>query len=218
MSVDAAMLSRRLREGDAVGVRKAVLRALACGASAETVLREGLLDAMSDVGEEFRRHRIYVPEVLVAVRALRAGIETLGPALGGLPGGAAAGTIVLGTVGGDLHAIGKDLVGLMAEGAGFRVVDLGVDQPPERFVQAAHRHGADLVGLSALLSGPLAGLKKTVETLRRDGPPGLRVCVGGAAVDRAFAERIGADGWAPDAPSAIELFRSLVPAGEGEAP
>jgi 5-methyltetrahydrofolate--homocysteine methyltransferase len=208
MTVNAAVLNRKLREGDAVGVRQAVRRSLASGASAETLLREGLLDAMAAVGEEFRRHRIYVPEVLVAARALRAGIEALRPALG--EGPEDAGTLVLGTVRGDLHALGKDLVGLWAQGAGFRVVDVGVDQPAARFVRAAREHGADLVGLSALLTGPLAAVEETIVALRRDGPPGLRVCVGGAAVDAAFAGRIGADGWAPDAPAAVELFRSLV--------
>jgi 5-methyltetrahydrofolate--homocysteine methyltransferase len=174
------------------------------------VLEEGLIAGMSVVGEDFKHNRIYVPEVLIAARAMKAAMELLKPLLTRSSTSKPVATIVMGTVKGDLHDIGKNLVCMMAEGAGFKVVNIGVDQSAENFVHAAREHSADIVGLSALLTTTMMYMKTVVETMQREGLGHVRICVGGAPMSRMFAEEIGADGYAADASGAVDLFKSLV--------
>ena len=166
---------------------------------------------MNVVGEDFKHNRLYVPQVLVAARAMKAGMAVLKPLL--IEGGrtSSAGTIVMGTVKGDLHDIGKNLVCMMAEGAGFTMVDLGVDQSKEKFIAAIREHNAGIVGMSALLTTTMPYMKVVIDALREEGMENVKVCVGGAPVSDMFAEEIGADGYGADAASAVELFKELYP-------
>jgi 5-methyltetrahydrofolate--homocysteine methyltransferase len=181
---------------------------------------QGILDAliagMDDVGQRFQRGEIFVPEMLVAARAMKESMALLEPLLvqAGL---APAFTAVIGTVQGDLHDIGKNLVAMMWKGANFRVVDLGTNVPPEAFVAAAREHAARVVGLSALLTTTMPAMQRTVEALRAAELEGVKVVVGGAPITQAWADEIGADGFAPDAAEAVAMVRRLV-AAWGEAP
>jgi len=197
-------------EGNRAGVEAAVRQALKGGIAPGAILTEGLVAAMSEVGARFERQEFYVPEMLVAARAMQAGLALLKPQLvqAGVP---AAGKIVLGTVKGDLHDIGKSLVGMMLEGAGFEVIDLGTDVPPARFAEVVREQGARLVGLSALLTTTMQNMKSTIEALEDLGVRDqVKVMVGGAPVTEAFAREIGADGFAPDASRAVALARGLL--------
>jgi 5-methyltetrahydrofolate--homocysteine methyltransferase len=164
---------------------------------------------MNVVGEDFKHNRLYVPQVLVAARAMKAGLAVLKPLLVSSGSSREIGTVVMGTVKGDLHDIGKNLVCMMAEGAGFKVVDLGVDQTAQNFLTAARDHGAHIVGMSALLTTTMTYMKTVIDAFRSEGLEHIRLCVGGAPVSRMFADEIGADGYAADAASAVELFKSL---------
>jgi 5-methyltetrahydrofolate--homocysteine methyltransferase len=210
MSEALADLAQKLYTGDAGAVVALVERALAEGEGALTILNQGLLPAMESVGRDFKAGDLFIPEVIVAARAMHAGVEVLKPLLAG-EGLRSAGKIVLGTVKGDLHDIGKKLVSIMMQGAGFEVVDLGHDVPPDRFVQAVREEKPGLVGLSALLSTTMPMMKTTLVALEQAGLRGaVKVLVGGAPVTRAWAEEIGADGYAPDAVSAVDRARELV--------
>jgi len=174
------------------------------------VLKGGLLAGMDQVGVDFRDGELFVPEVLVAARAMHAGMDVLRPLLaeGDVP---LAGKVVVGTVEGDLHDIGKNLVAMMLEGGGFEIVDLGADISPDKFIEAVKMEQPQLIGLSALLTTTMPAMKRTIDALVEAGlREQVKVMVGGAPVTRAFADEIGADGYAPDAASAVELARSLV--------
>lgn len=184
-------------------------KALSEGIPADTILQEGLIDAMREVGQLFEEGEFFVPEMLVAARAMKASLELLKPHLideGHKP----IGTVAIGTVQGDLHDIGKSLVAMMLEGGGFEVVDLGVDVTPEKFVQAV-QDGAQVVAVSALLTTTMTNIKKVVEGIKEAG---LRdqtvIMVGGAPVTQHFADEIGADGYSPDASSAVRKTRELL--------
>ncbi len=179
------------------GAAEICLAALAAGVSPEDVLRRGLVAGMQRVGERFARGEAFIPEVLLAAKAMRAALAHLEPRLAKEEAGR-RGTVVLGTVAGDIHDLGKNLVGMVLQGAGWRVVDLGVDVSADRFAQAVRAEHPRVVGLSALLTTTMAHLGPTVERLRREAP-GLPVYVGGAPVTPEFAERIGAAGTFPDA-------------------
>jgi len=199
-----------LQRGQASKVREAAERALADGCAAAEILNEGLVSAMAIVGERFKRNEVYVPEVMVAARAMTAGLEVIKPILV-QTGAPPAGRIVIGTVRGDLHDIGKNLVRMMYEGAGFHVVDLGVDVSPTAFVDAVRREKPDLLGMSALLTTTMPAMKSTIEALEQAGVRGqVRVMVGGAPVTARYAEEIRADGYAPDATTAVEVGRALI--------
>jgi 5-methyltetrahydrofolate--homocysteine methyltransferase len=160
------------------------------------------------VGEKFSSGELFVPEMLMAAQAMKAGLEILKPLLSS--GQAhAKGTVVIGTVKGDLHDIGKNLVAMMLEGAGFEVVDLGVDVASEKFVQAAAERKADVVALSALLTTTMPAMQRTVAAVKEAGLSS-RTIIGGAPVTQAYAERVGADGYSPDAPGAVRLVKKLV--------
>ena len=209
---DYALMNQLLFEGKHVEVRAMTEAALAEGLAVRDVLEDGLIAGMKVVGEDFKHNRVFVPEVLLAARAMKAGMEVLKPLLTDRDGAASTGTIVMGTVKGDLHDIGKNLVGMMAEGAGFEVVDLGTDTSAEEFVAAAREHGADIVGMSALLTTTMVYMPTVVAAMKEAGLDGVKICIGGAPVGPEFRDRIGADGYAADAASAVQLFKSLVPA------
>ncbi len=203
-------IAEALEQGDDATVARLTDEAIGAGAVPATVLEQGLIAGMRVVGDRFRTHEIFLPEVLLAARAMQAGLARLKPLLvqGAVP---SAGKVVLGTVRGDLHDIGKNLVGIMLQGAGFQVVDLGKDVAPERFVDAAVTEGASLIGMSTLLTTTMAGMREVVEILRRRELGGkVRTIVGGAPVSAEFAREIGADAYAFDAASAVERVRSLL--------
>ncbi len=205
-------IAQSLRDGDDEQVSALTRRAMAEGAPAARILEEGLIAGMSVVGEQFRIHEIFLPDVLLAAKAMYAGLDLLQPVLAGA-GVPTLGTVVIGAVQGDLHDIGKNLVGIMLKGAGFRVIDLGADVPPERFVEAALREDAAVVGMSALLTTTMPVMRRVVELIRDRGLAGrLRTIVGGAPVTAEFAREIGADAYGFDAASAVERVRSLVTA------
>lgn len=196
-------------DGNAPAVQAGVQAALASGASADTILQDALIKAMQEVGRRYEIGDLYVPEMLIAARAMQAGLNVLKPLL--VAGGVqAAGRVAIGTVHGDLHDIGKNLVGMMLEGAGIEVKDLGNDVPPEKFVQAA-QDGAQIIAMSALLTTTMASMKKTIDALEKAGVRNkVKVIIGGAPVTSAYAKQIGADGYAPDASSASRLVKELV--------
>ena len=214
---DYALLNQCLYEGKAKEVEQLVRDALAEGRPAQEILAEGLIAGMSVVGEDFKHNLVYVPEVLIAARAMKAGMAVLKPLLS-VAGAVdvSAGRLLMGTVRGDLHDIGKNLVGMMAEGAGFVVKDIGVDQGVEKFLAAADEFKPDIIGLSALLTTTMTYMKTVVDRFKAEGRGHLKIAIGGAPVSQMFADEIGADGYAGDASSAVDLFLHLV--GKGPAP
>ena len=196
--------------GDRTAVEAGVRAAMDAGQPVASILNEALIAGMKEVGERFERQDFYVPEMLVAARAMQAGLTILKPHLvqAGVP---AAGKVVIGTVKGDLHDIGKSLVGMMLEGAGFEVIDLGTDVGPEKFGEAVRTHKPQLVGMSALLTTTMQNMKSALEALEDLGVRNqVKVMVGGAPVTDVFAKEIGADGYAPDASRAVTLAKSLL--------
>jgi 5-methyltetrahydrofolate--homocysteine methyltransferase len=197
-------------DGDARAVDRLVPQALQEGISAESLLKEALISAMAEVGARFESGDYYVPEMLISARAMKVGLEHLRPLLVAQDV-KPAGKIVVGTVKGDLHDIGKNLVAIMLEGAGFQVIDLGVDVTPEKFIQAVRENGADLVGLSALLTTTMTNMKSTIDAIKAAGLyDQVKVIIGGAPVSQAFADQIGAHGFAPDASAAATLAAHLI--------
>lgn len=184
---------------------------LAHGTGLQAILNDALIAAMDEVGDLFSRGSLFVPEMLMAARAMKAGLEVLRPLLTETDT-KPAGTIVLGTVHRDLHDIGKNLIGMMLEGAGFAVVNLGVDVPPEKFLKAVGEHHPDVICMSALLTTTMPNMGRTIQLLRKEGWNG-HVMVGGAPVNQEFADAIGADGFAADAPAAVELARRMIGTG-----
>lgn len=203
-------IGENLINGQAPKVRELTQAALDKGIEIEKILNEGLIAGMMEVGERFKREEIYLPEVLFAARAMKAGMEVLEPLL--LSAGAQPrGKIILGTVKGDVHDVGKNLVGIMLKGAGFEVIDLGVDIAPEKFIDAAKEQGARLIGMSALLGTTIPVMKSTIEALEAAGLKGqIRTMIGGAIVTQSYADKIGADGYAPDAASAVDKAKELL--------
>jgi 5-methyltetrahydrofolate--homocysteine methyltransferase len=185
-----------------------VEKELVGGTDVNKILQEGLIAAMDTVGKSFSDGELFVPEMLMAAQTMKAGLEILKPKLGS-DGQASAGVVVIGTVKGDLHDIGKNLVGMMLEGGGFDVHDLGVDVKPEAFVACAKDKKADIVGMSALLTTTMPSMEETVAALKEAGLGNVKTMIGGAPVTQAFAEKIGASGYSEDAPSAVELARRL---------
>jgi 5-methyltetrahydrofolate--homocysteine methyltransferase len=174
------------------------------------ILTEGMISAMKEVGRLFEEGEYFVPEMLISARAMQAGLALLKPYLVQAKV-ASAGKVVVGTVKGDLHDIGKNLVAMMLEGSAFEIVDLGVDVSPEKFVEAVKTHQPQIVGLSALLTTTMPNMKATIEALRAVGlRDQVKVIIGGAPITEAYARDIGADGYAPDASRAVTLAKSLV--------
>jgi 5-methyltetrahydrofolate--homocysteine methyltransferase len=202
-------MNQTLYEGRAPQIKEMTEQALAEGRGPHEVLQEGLIAGMSVVGEDFKHNRVYVPQVLIAARAMKAGMAVLKPLLSASDGMTSLGTVIMGTVKGDLHDIGKNLVGMMAEGAGFKIVDLGVDQSADKFIAAVREHNASIVGMSALLTTTMPYMRVVIEALKSAGLEHVKVCVGGAPVSQTFAEEIGADGYGQDATRAVELFKEM---------
>ena len=203
-------ISEFLQKGRAKNVKALVEQALAEGVDAKVILNEGLLDGMMIIGGKFKRNEVFVPEVLVAARAMNAGMAILEPKLVEI-GNEPIGKAVIGTVKGDLHDIGKNLVVMMYKGAGFEVIDLGVDVEPATFIEKAEEVGADVIGMSALLTTTMQNMKETLDLLNEKG---LRdkyiVMIGGAPINDSFAEEIGADFYTSDAASAAEVAKEAV--------
>lgn len=211
--MDLKEIADNLIKGKAPEVKELVQKAIDEGEDVEKVLNEGLVAGMSVVGAKFKANEFYVPEVLIAARAMKAGMGILRPILAekNIKG---IGTIVLGTVRGDLHDIGKNLVAMMLEGAGFEIIDLGVDVSPEKFIETAKEKKADVVGLSALLTTTMPSMKDVVKAVGDSGlKDKVKVMIGGAPLTQSYADEIGADGYAPDAASAVDEVKQLLGAG-----
>ena len=207
---DLKQIAENLIQGKAEKVKELVQKAVDEGEDVEKILNEALLAGMSVVGDKFKRNEFYVPEVLIAARAMKAGMEVIRPFLAqkNIKG---EGTVVIGTVKGDLHDIGKNLVGMMLEGAGFEVVDLGVDIPAEKFVEEIKKTDAQIVGMSALLTTTMPAMKDVIAALTKESVrKNVKVMIGGAPVTQDYADEIGADGYAPDAASAVDKAKQLI--------
>jgi 5-methyltetrahydrofolate--homocysteine methyltransferase len=197
-------------EGKLEAIASLTQQALSEGLEAKTILESGLMPGMDHVGAEFKAGNMFVPEVLRSARVMLAGLEILRPLLV-QSGAKMAGRIVLGTVRGDLHDIGKNLVGMMCEGVGFEVKDVGNDVPPEEFVAAVKEFSPDIVAMSALLTTTMRAMEETIKALQAAGVRDkVKIMIGGAPVTQLFADQIGADGYASNAASASELARKLV--------
>jgi 5-methyltetrahydrofolate--homocysteine methyltransferase len=203
-------ISEELQRGNFEQLPEFVQQALDAGIPPSRILKNGLVVGMSVVGEQFQNDEIFLPEVLISARAMQAGMTVLRPKL--MEAGVKlAGKIVVGTVRGDIHDIGKNLVAMLLEGAGFQVIDLGIDVSSEKFVEAVKSNQADVVGLSALLTTTMPRMKEVIESLQEAGLRNqVKIIVGGAPVTDEFAKEIGADCFAPDASTAVERVRELV--------
>jgi 5-methyltetrahydrofolate--homocysteine methyltransferase len=210
MSEIITNLKEDLYNGKVDEVAAATQKALNEGMSAGEILNHGLIAGMDIVGRDFKSGVLFIPEVILCARAMHAGLDVLRPLLIET-GNTSLGKVVIGTVAGDLHDIGKNLVSMMLEGAGFEIIDLGTDVQPEEFVEIARAEGANLVGMSALLTTTMLSMKSTIDALSEAGlRDSVRVLVGGAPVTANFAEQIGADAYAADAAAAVDTARSLI--------
>ncbi len=210
MSAEINAVFEAVVAGDKTAAAEAVRDALAGGAPVDRILSQGLIAGMTAVGERFECGDYFVPDMLLAARAMQAGLDLLRPLLQ-QANVQPAGRVVIGTVQGDLHEIGKNLVVMMLEGAGYPVTDLGVDVAPERFVEAVRAGPPDVLAMSALLSTTIPGMRRTVEALQAAGLRGqVKVIVGGAPVTEQYARQVGADGYAADASQTPALVRSLL--------
>ena len=213
---DYALMNQCLYEGKAKEVEQMTRDALEAGRPVKEVLEEGLIAGMSVVGEDFKHNILYVPEVLIAARAMKAGMSVLKPLLTAKDGSTSStGRLLMGTVRGDLHDIGKNLVCMMAEGAGFQVKDIGVDQSLEKFLAAADEFKPDIIGMSALLTTTMTYMKTVIDGFQEQGRTDIKMTIGGAPISQMFADEIGADGYGSDASSAVDLFLKLVGKGDG---
>ncbi len=207
--MDLEALYDAVIQGNAGAVEQGVRAALEAGVPADKILSEALIPAMAEVGRLFEAQEYYVPEMLISASAMQAGVNVLRPLLvesGAKP----TGKVVLGTVKGDLHDIGKNLVGMMMEGAGFQVIDLGVDVNADKFIEAI-RDGAQLIGMSAMLTTTMPNMKTIIDGIEAAGlRDRVKVIVGGAPLNQAYAEQIGADGYAPNASAAARLAQELL--------
>jgi 5-methyltetrahydrofolate--homocysteine methyltransferase len=209
MSAIYERLSTAVLEGKEDKVPNLVQKGLDEGLPPKDILDNGVIVGMDEVGARFKRGDMFVPEVLMAAKSMQAGMNVLRPEL--IASGAQLiGTIVMGTVKGDLHDIGKNLVGMMCEGAGFEVIDLGFNVEPEKFIQAIKEHQPNIVGMSALLTTTMRAMGHTINAIEEAGlRDQVKIMVGGAPVDAEFAERIGADGYGSNAPSGSDLAKRL---------
>ena len=173
------------------------------------IINNGLIAGMNVVGVRFKNNEMFVPEVMVAAKAMKQGVELVSSliAAGDMP---TAGTVLLGTVKGDLHDIGKNLVGIMLESSGYKIIDIGIDKSPEEFVSAIKEHQPQIMGMSALLTTTMLHMKDTIELMKEEGQENVKAIVGGAPISQDFADEVGADGYAPDAASTVDLCNSLL--------
>ncbi len=210
MNEKYAALYNAILEGDVAGAQDGVQAALAAGLEPGIILAEGMIAAMKEVGRLFEEGEFFVPEMLISARAMQAGLTLLKPHL--LSSDVkSAGKVAIGTIKGDLHDIGKNLVALMLEGAGFEIIDLGVDVTPDKFVEAVATGGADIVAFSALLTTTMPNMKATIDAIQQAGlRDKVKIIIGGAPVTQEYANQIGADGFASDASRAVSLAQSLL--------
>ena len=210
MSNILEQMQKDLYEGKFDEVESATKTALDQGMAAQEILNNGLIAGMNVVGRDFKAGDLFIPEVLMCAKAMHAGLDVLRPLLAE-SGAESLGKVILGTVAGDLHDIGKNLVSMMLKGAGFEIVDLGTDVKPEQFVTAVRDEGADLIGMSAMLTTTMLSMKSTIAALEEAGiRDKVKVIVGGAPVTSKFAQDIGADSYAPDAGAAVDTARNLL--------
>lgn len=203
-------LAAEVIKGEAGVVKNLTEEALSQNISAEEVLNSGLVAGMNVIGEQFKSNEIFIPEVLVAARAMKAGMQIIRPLLAEA-NVEPLGKIIIGTVGGDLHDIGKNIVAMLLEGAGFEVVDLGADVTKEKFLEFAEKENPDVLGMSALLTTTMVFMKDMVQSLEESGlKDKIKVIVGGAPITQSYADEIRADGYAPDAASAVDLVKSVM--------
>lgn len=219
-SFDYPTMARALILGDKDTVARKTQEGLALGLDPKDLIFKGLIPGMDVVGEKFRRNEYYVPQVLLSARAMYAGLDLLKPLITASKTAEYVGTVVIGTAQGDLHDIGKNLVAMMLEGAGFEVHNLGRDVAPETFVAAVQEHSAKIVGISALMTTTMPAMKRTIDALIKSGlRDRVKVMVGGAPVSQAYADEIGADGYAKDSTLAVikakELLGIAAEAAEG---
>ena len=206
---DLQAITETLITGDGDKLQELVKEALAAGTPANQILQKGLIVGMDIVGEKMESGDMFIPEVLMAAQAMSISVEILKPLLAEGES-ASAGKVIIGTVKGDLHDIGKNLVVMMMESAGFEVIDLGVDVDPAKFVEAIRENKPSIVGLSALLTTTMPMMKKSIESIEESGlRDSLKIIVGGAPVNQAFADEVGADGYAPDAGSASKMAKAM---------
>jgi len=205
---DLEALSEAIISGDQNTAIEITNSALAEGTMPKTILDNGLIAGMDTIGERFKKNEVYIPEVLIAARAMKAAMQILEPELA-KAGVEPIGKLVIGTVQGDLHDIGKNLVAMLMKGAGFEVVDLGVDVSPENFVEQVRQNNAALLGLSALITTTMPSMEKTIKAVKDAGLP-VKVMIGGAPVTQNYADKIAADGYSPDAASAVDLAKTLI--------
>jgi len=207
---DLKGLAESIISGNMARAKELTQAAIQEGVDPQKILNEGLIAGMNVVGEKFKKNEFYVPEVLIAARAMHAGMDILKPILS-QSGIEPIATVVMGTVKGDLHDIGKNLVVMMLEGAGFKVIDVGVDADPEKFISAIQENNAKLMGMSALLTTTMPSMKTTIEVLKSKGiRDRVKIMVGGAPLTQEYADEIGADGYAPDAASAVDKAKQLL--------
>ena len=205
-------INRSVMEGSGDSVEELTRQALDQAVEVKTILNEGLVAAMDVVGQRFESGELFIPEMLIAALAMTRGLDVLRP-LFAESGIKSRGTIIIGTVKDDIHSIGKSLVSMMAEGAGFKMIDLGVDVAPEQFVRSVKEEGAQLVSMSALLTTTMPSMKATIEALEKDGlQHKVKTLIGGAPVTEEYADKIGADGYAADAAGAVRKAKELVQA------
>ena len=208
--VDGEKFYTAISQGKVEDVKKLTQGALDSGQKAEDILKEGLLPAMEQIGVKFKNNEIYIPEVLIAARAMHAGMGILKPILARSNAHQAA-KVIIGTVKGDLHDIGKNLVAMMLEGGGFEVIDLGIDVSADKFVEAIKKHHPQVVGMSALLTTTMREMKSILEAIQEAGlRKQVKAMIGGAPVTDRYAKEIGADGYAPDAATAVDIVKSFV--------
>lgn len=209
MSAVLEEISRFLQQGRVPSVKEQVSKAVAEGISAEDILENGLLAGMNVIGEKFKNNKVFIPEVMLAARAMNAGLEILKPLLAE-SGVETKGTVVIGTVKGDMHDIGKNLVKMMLEGKGLKVIDLGTDVPAAKYLSAAEQNGARIIACSALLTTTMQEMQNVVKLVKESPLAGkVKVMIGGAPVTQEFCDKIGADYYTPDAATASELAISL---------
>lgn len=196
--------------GDNVKSKEITQKLVDSGVSSSEILNEGLVPGMEVVGRQFKANEMYIPEVLIAARAMHAAMDIIKPMLSE-SGAKMKGTVIIGTVQGDLHDIGKNLVGMMLEGGGFSVIDVGVDVSAEKYAEEAKKSGAKLIGLSALLTTTMPVMKDVIAILKTDSSTAdVKVMVGGAPLTQEYSDSIGANGYAPDASSAVDLASKLL--------
>ena len=210
MNETLSSLYNAILDGGVAGAKDGAQAALDAGLQPELILSEGMIAAMAEVGRRFEDGEYFVPEMLISARAMQAGLNLLKPHLVGTDA-RPAGKILIGTIKGDLHDIGKNLVGLMLEGAGFEIIDLGVDVSPEKFVQAIVAEQANMVGLSALLTTTMPNMETTIEAIKKAGlRDKVKIMIGGAPVTQDYANQIGADGFSSDASRAVTVAKTLL--------